>query len=110
MCEPPHGLYVRIMGWTVVGILLVVYAVFMFNLAGLSLAMGGARKKPATAWTALGWWLLLMAVPVWGPIVWLINRLGCRVPVLRAPFALGGRRRSAGMQASGDVGPGDDLA
>lgn len=96
------------MGWIVLGtVVFVAYAVFMLHLAGLSLAMGGARKKPANAWTALGWWLLLMAVPAWGLIVWPINRLGYRVPLLGAPFALRGSGR---MQGSGDVGSADDPA
>ena len=76
------------------GILLfVIYALVMFSLAGLGAAMGGsaAREagKPITKWTMLGMWLLLMAIPVWVPVVWPINRLGHRVPVLGAPFKLG---------------------
>jgi hypothetical protein len=111
MCNPPMASRFEAMGWIVVGIVLfAVYAVFMFGLAGLSVAMDGARKKPPTAWSGPGMWLILLAVPLWGPIVWPINRLGYRVPVLGAPFTLGGRRRRVGAQASGDVGSGDDLA
>jgi hypothetical protein len=85
------------MGWIVAGILLFAgYAIVVLFLAGLSVAMGGARKKPPTAWSALRMWLILLAAPLWGPVVWPINRLGYRVPVLGAPFPLGGRRRGAG--------------
>lgn len=85
------------MGWIIAGILLfAVYAVFTLSLASLGVAMGGDRT--ATAWSVLGLWLILMAVPVWGPIVWPINRLGYQVPVLGAPFPLGGRGRQAGAR------------
>ncbi|HYK32497.1 MAG TPA: hypothetical protein VEV63_11070 [Streptosporangiaceae bacterium] len=90
------------MAWTIAGsivgiLLLAVYAVFMLHLAVLGVAMDGARKKPPTAWSVLGMWLILMTVPAWGPIVWPINRLGYRVPVLGAPFPLG--RSSRGRRA-----------
>lgn len=112
MSRHPLAFMFGVMGWIVLGIgiaLFAIYALVMFGLAGLAVAMDGARKKPPTAWTGLGMWLLLMAVPLWGPIAWPVNRLGYRVPVLGAPFALGGRRGRAGVPASGDVGPGDDL-
>jgi hypothetical protein len=78
------------MGWVITWILLfaalAVYAIFMLYLAGLSVAMGGARTG---VWSSLLCvWIILLAVPAWGPIVWPINRLGYRVPVLRAPFPL----------------------
>lgn len=102
MSSPPHGSYARVMIWliagTIVGILLfAVYAVFTLRMAGLGVAMNA--DPAATAWSVLGLWLILMAVPAWGPIVWPINRLGYRVPVLGAPFGLGGSRRQAGARA-----------
>jgi len=75
-----------------------VYAVIKMRMAALGAAMGAAQTPPAR-WSALGPWLTLIMVPAWGPIVWLINRLGYPVPVLGAPFALGGSRRQARMRA-----------
>ena len=74
-----------------------VYAIFMLYGAILGVAMGGARTG---VWSSLlAVWLILMAVPAWGPIVWPINRLGYRVPVLGAPFGLGSRKRRARTRA-----------
>ena len=103
MSSPPCGAYVRVMGWIIAGIvagilLFAVYAVITLRMAALGAAMGAAQTPPAR-WSALGLWLTLIMVPAWGPIVWLINRLGYRVPVLGAPFALGGSRRQARMRA-----------
>lgn len=81
------------MVWAIVGIpLSAVYAVLTLHLAALGAAMG-ASKKPRTVWRVLAMWLILLAAPAWSPAVWPINRLGCRVPILGAPFSLGGRRR-----------------
>ncbi len=87
------------MGWIIAGIvagllLLAVWAVFMLRVAALGAAMGAAQTPPAR-WSPLCLWLILMAVPLWGPVVWPVNRLGYRVPVLGAPFPLGGSRRHA---------------
>ncbi|MEV4147110.1 hypothetical protein AB0J40_25810 [Amycolatopsis sp. NPDC049691] len=67
------------MGWWVAGVVLfAVYGVFMLQIAVLSVAMDGARKKPLTRWSLLGTWLLLMSIPVWGPVAWLTSKLGLR--------------------------------
>src|SRR6184192_1887194 len=98
------------MGWIVVGgLLFAVYGTLMLHLAVLGVAMDGARKKPPTGWSVLGMWLILLSVPLWGPIVWPINRLGYRVPVLGAPFPLGARRRHGGRRESNDAHQGDEL-
>jgi hypothetical protein len=82
------------MGWVVAGIVLfAVYAAFMLQVAAMSVAMNGARKKPPTRWSLPGTWLLLLCAPLWGPVAWLINRLGFRIPLLGKPFRLGGRGR-----------------
>ena len=81
--QPPCGAYVRVMGWIIAGIvvgtlLFAVYAVITLRMAALGAAMGAAQTPPAR-WSPLGLWLTLITVPAWGPIVWLINRLGRRV-------------------------------
>jgi hypothetical protein len=83
------------MGWVIAWILLfAIYALFMLYLASLSAAMGGAQTG---VWSSLLCvWLIMLTVPAWGPIVWPINRLGYRVPVLGAPFPLGSRKRRGG--------------
>ncbi|MEV4050419.1 hypothetical protein AB0J55_04460 [Amycolatopsis sp. NPDC049688] len=69
------------MGWLVAGaVVFVVYAAFMFKIAVLGVAMDGARKKPATGWSLLGTWLLLLAVPLWLPVFLLISGLKDRFP------------------------------
>jgi hypothetical protein len=87
------------MGSIIIGILLfvvfVLYAALTAHLAAQAVSMDGGRKKPPTAWTGLRMWMILMAAPLWGPVVWPINRLGYQVPVLGAPFRLGSRRRRA---------------
>lgn len=107
----PPGCVLDAMGWIVVGgggLLFAVYATLMLHLAALGVAMDGARKKPPTLWSVLGLWLILLTVPLWGPVVWPINRLGYRVPVLGAPFP-GPRRRRGGRRESNDAHQGDEL-
>ncbi|MFG1646979.1 hypothetical protein ACGFMK_42445 [Amycolatopsis sp. NPDC049252] len=88
------------MGWVVAGIVLfAVYSVFLLQLAAMSVAMNGARKKPPTRWSVPGMWLLLLCAPLWGPVAWLINRLGYRIPLLGTPFPLGRRVRARVFQA-----------
>jgi hypothetical protein len=82
------------MGWIVFMVLVVLWAVFSFGLAGLGLAMGGKPNEAKSAWKALGFCLVIFTVPVWFWLVWPINALGYRVPYLGAPFGLGGRGRS----------------
>jgi hypothetical protein len=91
-----------IIGWIllIAGILLFAgYAAFTLRMAGLGVAMSG-RTTPASKWSVLGLWLILMAAPVRGPIVWPVNRLGYRVPGLGAPFGLGSSRRPARPRAA----------
>src|SRR5262249_33728469 len=95
MSSPPYDPYAAVMGWIVVGgLLFAAYAVITLPMAVLGAAMGPPRRD-RKGWSVPGLWLVLMTAPAWGPFVWPLNRLGYRVPVLGAPFALGSSRRQA---------------
>jgi hypothetical protein len=82
------------MGWIVFTVLVVLWAVFSFGLAGIGLAMGGKPNEVISAWKCIGFCLVVFTVPIWIWFMWPINALGYEVPYLGAPFRLRRRARS----------------